>query len=296
VVTLESPYFQQLPEPPEQDFEIDLHRMKNKVLIWDILQAPQCGPSQLTRDWTNATARPGLQSFFDKLHRERVAKFSQEDIKRFLTGKVDAKITAQDQMDPALHFFKPPNTRALLVCSQINRDSSMFFGGHLVKTWYDLGIETAKRLPEGWILWYKGHPLDRTFADHVESFADELLAINPCCKVLPPTIDIHLGFQACDAVLCINSTAGLEAVTYGLPVVNLGHASYTHRGMTYSLGHLDEIGPTLEQLPPKMTSEQTAIRDRFLSYVLYDYLIPVGSPKKMIQRIRQAIEEHRAAI
>ena len=40
-----------------------------------------------------------------------------------------------------------------------------------------------------------------------------------------------------------------------------------------------------------MTEAQTALRDQFLSYVLYDYLIPIGSPNKMVERLRQAITE-----
>lgn len=293
VVTLESPYFQKLPEPPEQNVVMDLHRMKNNVLIWDTVQAPQCGPSQLTRDWTKAEIRPGLQVFLDKLHKERISKFSQEDIKRFLTGKADAKVNPSNQPDPAIELNKPPGMKALLVCGQVDRDSSMFFGNHLVLDWYDLAFETAKRLPQGWIMWFKGHPLDRKYDSGVEQFAEELLAINPMCKVLPTTIDIHLAYQHCDAVICINSTAGIEAMTYKIPVINLGQASYTHKGMTYTLSDLNQLSETIANLPPTMTAEQIEIRDRFLSYVLYEYLIPVGSPRRMLERIHQAIAEHK---
>ena len=286
VVSLETPYFQRLPEPPEIEVELDLHKMRNKVLIWDTVQAPQCGPSQLTRDWPAAQARDGLNEFLDLLRKEKLSKFSKEDIQRFMDGNVPSGACSTD-----LEFFKPPETRALLVCGQVDRDSSMFFFDHLVTTWYDLGMEVAKRLPEGWIMWFKGHPLDRRYAETAEEYADELLSVNPKCRVLPTTIDIQSCYLACDAVACINSTAGIEAMTHGKPVINLGQASYTHQGMTHSLTQLDELSGVLTGLPRWMTQPQIALRDRFLSYVLYDYLIPVGSPRKMVLRIRQAIAE-----
>jgi hypothetical protein len=287
VVSLETPYFQNLPDAA-CDAVLTLHKMSNRTLIWDTVQAPQCGPSQLTRDWSDTAPRPGLQSFLDELHRKRVSKFSAEDIQRFMQGKGGSAVA-----DPALALFKPPGAKALLVCGQVDRDSSMYFNHHLVRTWYDLGIECAKRLPEGWILWFKGHPLDRGWSEGAADFAHELLAVNPKCRVLPPGLDIHTCFLACDAMACINSTAGIEAMTHGLPVVNLGQASYTHQGMTHTLGDLDEFGLTVAELPSRMTAEQLSLRDRFLSYVLYDYLIPVSAPERMISRIRQAIAEQR---
>lgn len=290
VVSLETPYFQQLPVPPETDAELSLHKMKNKTLIWDTVQAPQCGPSQLTRDWQAAEVRPGLHDFIAELHRAKSSKFSKEDIARFRHGNNAGAPADDDAARVALELFKPPNTRALLVCGQVDRDSSMFFFNHLVRTWYDLGMEIAKRLPEGWIMWFKGHPLDRSYAATEGHYAEELLSVNPKCRVLPTTIDIQTCYAACDAMACINSTAGIEAMTHGIPVVNLGQASYTHQGMTWALEDLDDLTDTLRGLPSTMTEDQKALRDRFLSYVLYDYLIPIGSPRKMAGRIRQAVE------
>ncbi len=295
VVTVETPYFQKLPEPPETDYVMDLHRMKNKVLIWDTIQAPQCGPSQLSRDWRTAQTRTGLQAFFDQLHAERVSKYSQEDIKRFLSGKADATVDTSDMPDVELELFKPPRTRALLALGQVSHDSARYFGDHLVDDWRELGIELAKRLPQDWIMWFKGHPMDRAYATGTAEFARELHDINPRCKVLPTTMDIHLCYQRCDAVACINSTSTIEAATYKIPVLNFGWAAFTQVGMSYKIQDLDEVGPLLETLPAQMTPGQVAIRDHFLSYVLYDYLIPVGSPRKALRRIRQAIEENQAA-
>ena len=292
VVTIETPYFQKLPEPPETDFVMDLHRMKNRVLIWDTVQAPQTGPSQLSRDWKTASIRPGLQEFFDKLHAERVSKYSQEDIKRFLSGKADATVDGADMPDVEVELFKPPRTRALLVLGQVSHDSARYFGDHLIDDWREMGLELAKRLPPDWIMWFKGHPMDRAYAEGTAAYARELHDINPRCKVLPTTMDIHLCYQRCDAVACVNSTSTIEAATYNIPVINFGWAAFTEVGMSYKLGGLSEVAPLLESLPPQMTPEQVAIRDHFLSYVLYDYLIPVGSPRKALARIRQAIAEN----
>jgi hypothetical protein len=289
VVTLETPYFQQLPEPPETDFELTLHRMTNKVLIWDTVQAPQCGPSQLSRDWSKAVTRPGLGAFLEQLRAQRVSKFSQDDIKRFLSGKADARAEAADPAALDAQLFRPPDTRVLLVLGQVGRDSARYFGEHLIDDWSALGRVLAHRLPPGWILWFRGHPLDRCYQREAEAFAHELHAINPHCRVLPTTVDIHACYERCDAVACINSTGTIEAACYGLPVLNFGSSAFTQIGMSTAVRDLDTLTTTIAELPKTMTAAQIAVRDQFLSYVLYDYLIPIGSPKRMVGRLRQAM-------
>ncbi len=290
VVYQETPYFQRLPEPPERDVALTLNRMVNHTFIWDTVQAPQCGPSQLTRDWPKADTRPGLDAFFARIQADRVAKFSREDINRFLGPEGASRSRhAQDVL------VKPPGTRALLVCGQVDRDSSMYYQQHALSTWYALGAETAKRLPPGWVMWFKGHPLDRAFADGWREAAAEFHALNPHCLTLPPDMDIHACYRACGAVCTINSTAGIEAMTYGRPVVTLGRAAYTHSGMTISLDDLEALGPAIADLPEHMTPEQCRVRDQFLSYVLYEYLVPAGSPSRGVARIRQAMRERQGA-
>ena len=289
VVILETPYFQELPEAPEQEVTITLQKLRNKTFIWDTVQAPQCGPSQLTANWDKAPAQPGLHAFLDRLRENRISKYSQKDIQGNRTAR---GIDDAEPVQPEAELFKPPNSRVLLVLGQIDRDSSMFFNQGLVSTWHDLGRQTATRLPPGWIMWFKGHPLDTKFTRNCKAFAQTLHDINPRCRMLPPTMDIHACYQACDAVACINSTSTIEASLYELPVINLGRGAFTHIGMSYALSGLEEIDEILEELPERMTPEQLAIRDRFLSYVLYDYLIPVGSPRKMLERIKEAIEQN----
>lgn len=290
-VFMETPYFQRVPYPSEQTIELTLARFKNKVLIWDTIQAPQCGPSQLSRDWTQYTIQPGLGTFLDNLRKERISKFSREDIKGNLAA---SGIKAKDcESITEYEFFKPPQTRALLVLGQTDHDSSMFFNEHHVRCWHDLGVEIAKRLPPGWIIWFKGHPLETRYVEGIESFAHELHAINPRCRILPTMMDIHLCYQACDAIACINSTSTLEASIYEIPVINLGKGAFTHIGMTYTITDLEQLEGVIAGLPKKMTQEQIEVRDRFLSYVFYQYLIPVGSPNKMLSRIQQAITENK---
>ncbi|NJL71478.1 MAG: methyltransferase domain-containing protein [Candidatus Competibacteraceae bacterium] len=285
VVTLESPYFPHLPEAPEQEVSSSLHKLTFRTLIWDTLQAPQCGPSQLTRDWRKAAVHPGLSKFLDALRETRTSKFSQEDIR----SKMKAHLRTEEPLEVSL--FKPPATKALLVLGQTDHDSSMCYGEHSVRSWRELGVALARRLPKGWILWFKGHPLEVKFSREIDRFAQELHDINPHCKLLNPSMDVHACYAACDAVACINSTATIEAALYELPVLNLGVGSFTHIGMSTAIKDLDTLEATIAGLPARMSSQQIAIRDQFLSYVLYDYLIPLGSPRKMLSRLRQAITE-----
>jgi len=284
VVTMETAFFPRLPNTPPDDPGLVLERMRLHVFVWDVVQAPQCGFSQITEEWRQHAVQPGLADFIRGLHESRESKYNRDNIGRYLSvlphnglERVGAELT------------RPEGSRVLLACGQIDHDSNIYFGRHLVRSWRELVEETISRLPEGWELWFKGHPLDTEYLATGEEFTQEMAARCPHFRCLPPSMNIHAAIQAADAVICINSTVGLEATTYGKPAITLGEGFYTHEGFTYRVQDLAALGETIANLPATMTPEHAAARDQFLSYLLYQYLLPVGRPERAVQRIEQAI-------
>ena len=287
VITLETPFFQVLPDTPPDHPGLRLHRIVMKALIWDTVQGPQCGPSQITREWARASVRRGLPAFLHSLHESRQSKFSRADVAKFLAG--ESNVPQVDEV--AADLARPAGARVLLACGQLNWDSSMFYAHHLVRRWQDLLEAAGPQLPPGWVLWFKAHPLDVDYQAHGEEIRDDFESRFPGSRFLPPGVNIHDAIQAADAVLCINSNVGLEATTYGKPVVTLGEGPYTGKGFTYDVPALDELGEVIAGLPEVMPPERLRLRDRYLSYLLYDYLLPVGRPERAVARLEQAVAQ-----
>ncbi len=283
-VTLETAFFSRLPESAADDRPLDLDRMRFHTLVWDAVQAPQCGPSQLTEAWRNYPIEPGLHDFLRSLQESKQSKYSRRDIASHLqAGDVSADEAAPD-------LTKPPGTRALLACGQLDWDSSVFFGELLVRTRQQLVEALASHLPPGWVLWFKAHPLDGPYVERREAIESDIHRRFPRCRCLPPDMNIHGAMQAADAVASITSTVGLEATTYGKPVLTLGEAFYSGKGFTYDVRRLEDLAPTISALPERMPQEREELRDRFLSYILYEYLLPVGRPERAVKRIEEAME------
>ncbi|MBN1569336.1 MAG: hypothetical protein JXA73_15930 [Acidobacteria bacterium] len=284
VITLESPYFPFTPDTPLNCPQVHLHYVGLSVLIWDIIQGPQCGPSQISQECSDYEAHPSLPLFLDLWKSRKQSKFSKDDIVRCL--KRDAAVNGSE---PSLSPAFPKGKRILLVCGQLDKDSSMFFGNHLVRCWRDLVRSIAARLPGNWYMLYKPHPFDSFMEEEIRSYLAKLRALYSNCTAISSTANAHETICRADAVACINSNIGLEATVYAKPVITLGEGHYTKRGFTYDLSKLDDLKSTLINLPEAMSEEQLLRRDRFLSYILFQYLISVGRPERAIERIEKAI-------
>jgi len=92
----------------------------------------------------------------------------------------------------------------------------------------------ARKAPEGRILVFKHHPLDRGYSDYTDLIRRHAAALGlkgRCLYIhdqhLPTLLDHALG------VVVVNSTVGLSALLHGAPVKVCGDALYDIEGLTF---------------------------------------------------------------
>jgi hypothetical protein len=87
----------------------------------------------------------------------------------------------------------------------------------------------ARSLPYGYELAVKEHPFHVGGLPHrpLERLLDRLPI-----RLLPPTMHAHDVLRSAAAVAAVNSTAGFEALFFGVPLVTLGHGPYRGLGLT----------------------------------------------------------------
>jgi|GEM_PF-4980295 len=103
---------------------------------------------------------------------------------------------------------------------------------------------------------------------------------------------IHPLLQLSDIVVVRNSTVGLEALTYGKPVVVLGKALYSHKGFTYDVATDEELEHMLKYLITH-DHDSVALQKRvtpFLFYLLSGYLYFIDG-KEVFEGSNRRIEE-----
>ncbi|PPJ46040.1 nitrogen fixation protein FixF [Rhizobium sp. KAs_5_22] len=106
--------------------------------------------------------------------------------------------------------------------------------------------------------------------------------------------------EAADAVITINSTAGLESLLLGKRVVTLGDAPYNIKGIVRMASGENELLRVMGELPGWQPDE--ALREAFLRYVYNVFLLPgnIDNPKpfllEAIRRRAEGNDEHAAFI
>lgn len=77
--------------------------------------------------------------------------------------------------------------------------------------------------------------------------------------------------QNSEAVMTVNSTAGLEALTFGKKVITMGEANYNLPGLVLNAQNQDELIAHLSSLP--QWSYDNILREQFLKYYYNKFLI-----------------------
>lgn len=271
VVFLESGYFAETPAPPELPGVEVLAEVALKTLIWDPILAPSQGKSLIDEEWPSFPTQPGVLDFIAGLKRNRSSKYGFAE-------------------EPALVGPAPPADRKLLLAAgQVIYDSSMFFCRSPVKSPFDLVEQVAFRLPPDWFMLFKPHPLDVYWNRREQDFQNDILRRFDNVAFLPKRSSLHHAIETCDAFLAINSTALLEAAFYGKPAIALGTGFCRGRGFTLDLSSLGELHQLLRACPPGLDDRQTQALHQFVSYLAYEYVIPVGSPVRAFRRVEQAV-------
>ena len=133
--------------------------------------------------------------------------------------------------------------KIILYAAQIDIDTNIVFYSPNYNNNKDLIIKLEKIISKyrNAYLLIKLHPED---INRKNEFG-KLLSNN---SAIVDNISIQSLLQAVDIVVVRNSTVGLEALTYFKPVITLGSAIYSHKGLTYDVSTDEELGKELEFL------------------------------------------------
>lgn len=105
------------------------------------------------------------------------------------------------------------------------------------------------------------------------------------------TASIHYILPKCEAVFCINSGVGWEALIHKKSVITCGHSDY--HWATHNISRLDEI-------PSNYSWRKSALPEasinRFLYFFLSEYLVDIRHPITIKQRIAVAVREFLASL
>jgi len=100
---------------------------------------------------------------------------------------------------------------------------------------------------------------------------------------------IHYILPLCDAVFCINSGVGFEALIHGKSVITAGHSDY--HWATHSISSEDEMNNIEDWSKPALSNSDVR---KFLCFFLSEYLVNVRDPKTVQKRTALAVDEFQA--
>ena len=147
---------------------------------------------------------------------------------------------------------------------QVPRDTQItVFGGWVKSISYFLGcVNTASlHLAEGFKIRIKEHPSSPiSFRDSIKSFNNP----NLICDIEHDVYDLLANSKG---VITINSSVGLEAFSFQVPVLTLGKALYSFDGLTNRISNLDSFCKTLAKVPRLEWSQDE--RERFLNFLYF---------------------------
>ncbi|MCK8784592.1 capsular biosynthesis protein [Roseomonas sp. NAR14] len=136
----------------------------------------------------------------------------------------------------------------------------------------DVVASFARAAPAGTRLVIKGHPLDNGLIPWGQAIRRAARA-NGVADRVDYVAEAPFGplLDACRAVVTVNSTAGLQALTAGRPVAVLGKAIYDLPGLTWQ-----DDGSGLDGFWTGGTAPDPALLDAFLRVLVARCLIPGG--------------------
>ena len=223
------------------------------------------GYNQIDADialWKNTPLTPIQQQHVDAF----VA-----DWKAQRTSKYEQAGTLSDEL---ADFLATPGP-VLFVPMQVPGDANVHYGLGAFDSLADYYQSLVDALPEGWRAVFKPHPFD---ASPIPWRPPSGLHF-----YVATGANIHDLIGRADAVALFSSNVGLEALLYGKPVLVGGKPCYGSKGLTLDIERREQLADFISA-SPNFRPDQ-AVRDRFLHYLLHDYLIPEGSGKALRRKL-----------
>lgn len=171
-----------------------------------------------------------------------------------------------------------PAKRTAVIFPHILWDGTFFWGTDLFRTYEEWVVEAVRAACQNahvnWII--KVHPANvvKNARDGVAGEPAELLAISravgalpPHVRVLPAETDINTYslFGVMDYCLTVRGTIGIEAASFGIPVLTAGTGRYDHRGFTIDSASREEYLERLRTIHtiPRLSPAQQELAERF---------------------------------
>jgi hypothetical protein len=156
----------------------------------------------------------------------------------------------------------------------------------------------AHSLPAGMMLYVKEHP---NFAGEYPPEFIKVITSLPNVRLMDPSCPSHLAISKSRLVCVINSTAGLESVVLGRPVVCLWRNLYSHWGVTHDCTDLAKLPQVVrEALASPVASDEdiTSLLCRLRRHaypgILFVVDLSQGNAMVNARSLLQAIADRRA--
>lgn len=165
--------------------------------------------------------------------------------------------------DDGRRIKKP--SKYIFVVFQVPSDSQILNLSPWVKSMYhlyDIVFEMADKIPD----------LNFVIKEHPSFKLKIFKKIKPHSRIIFDNWgDTKELIENSDAVLTVNSTAGLEALVLGKKVITLGLANYNLKNLVLNAQNLDELYKVLLKIAE--WSFDNTLREQFLKYYYHRYLI-----------------------
>jgi len=157
--------------------------------------------------------------------------------------QVNKKMMKKEQM--VQEFSLDPNKKIAVIFSHILWDGTFFWGEDLFRNYEDWLIETVKAAAENkavnWLI--KVHPANmvKDARDGCKGEPSEVTAIKKHIGRLPSHIKVVAShhpmntfslFETMDYCVTVRGTIGIEAASFGIPVLTAGTGRYDRKGFT----------------------------------------------------------------
>lgn len=226
--------------------------------------------------WTALKTRSWTESQRERLRNELVGSYLSGEWYGEVGTQFHTAMQEAADIRRALNLDERKKTAVLF--SHIFWDGTFFYGTDLFESYEEWFVETVKAAcanPQvNWII--KVHPANivKNIRDGVASEPSELTAIKSLGGTLPPHVNVIQPdsrmstlslYSVMDYCVTVRGTVGIEAASFGIPVLTAGTGRYDRRGFTIDsdsraeylerLAHIHEI--------PRLSSAQRELAERF---------------------------------
>jgi len=196
-----------------------------------------------------------------------------------------------------------PKKKTAVIFPHMLWDATLFWGKDLFRTYEEWFIQTVRTACQNdhvnWVI--KIHPanLVKNVRDGVKGEASEVAAIRKHFGELPQHLffipaDHDLNtfslFELMDYCVTVRGTIGIEAASFGVPVLTAGTGRYDHKGFTIDSESQEEYLQRLREIQhiPPLTPEQRELAERFAYGVFVLRPLPLTSVSWEFERDREA--------